>query len=132
MRNVEKSFMPELLVVSVGGIVRFPNDDPFFHSIYSSSDADAFDIGFYGNGPGKEVSFERTGIVDVRCHIHAKMHATIVVVDGPYLRADGAFSFAGVVPGNTTVSAWNASEGLRTRRVRVVNANDTVTLARGI
>lgn len=93
MRNINKTFVPELLVVPVGGSVRFPNDDPFFHSIYSIADPDPFDIGFYETGPGKDVTFERAGVLDVHCRVHASMHATI--------------------------SAWNAADGLRSTHVRV-------------
>ncbi len=128
MRNSNKTFVPELIVVPIGGTIRFPNDDPFFHSIYSGSDADPFDIGFYEMGPGKDVTFDRAGILDVRCHIHASMHATIVVVDGPYLRTEGAFSFGNVAPGEITLSAWNAADGLRTQRVRVKKGTAAVAL----
>ncbi|GAC1299947.1 MAG: hypothetical protein NVSMB19_05470 [Vulcanimicrobiaceae bacterium] len=130
MRNVRKTFAPELIVVPVGGTIRFPNDDPFFHSIYSGSDADPFDIGFYETGPGKDVTFEHPGVLEIRCHIHASMHGTIVVVDGPFVRADGAFSFGKVAPGYTTVSAWNAVDGTRTQRVRVTKGSARVTLPR--
>ncbi len=132
MRNVDKTFVPELLVVPLGGTVRFPNDDPFFHSIYSGSDADPFDIGFYETGPGKDVTFNRTGILEVRCHIHASMRATIVVVDGPFLRVDGAFSFANVASGVATISAWNAVNGLRRERVRVRKGPSLVSLPRAL
>lgn len=128
MRNSNKTFVPELIVVPIGGTVRFPNDDPFFHSIYSGSDADPFDIGFYEMGPGKDVTFDRAGVLDVRCHIHASMHATIVVVDGPYLRTEGAFSFGNVAAGDVALSAWNAADGLRTQRVRVKKGNATIAL----
>lgn len=129
MRNVNKTFLPELVVVPVGGTVRFPNDDPFFHSIYSGSDVDPFDIGFYETGPGKDVTFDRVGILDVRCHIHALMRGTIVVVDGPYLNVDGAFSFEGVRSGMATISAWNVATGLRSVRVRVGKRDTLVRLA---
>jgi hypothetical protein len=65
--------------------VAFPNDDAFYHSVYSVSPSNPFDIGLYDTGPGKLVTFDNPGIVDVRCHVHGSMHATIVVVDGPYV-----------------------------------------------
>src|SRR5580658_8784315 len=84
MRNRDRTFIPPYVVIATGSSVTFPNDDPFYHSIYSDSKNDPFDIGYYGNGPGKSVTFTVPGIVDVHCHIHASMHATIIVVDGPY------------------------------------------------
>jgi plastocyanin len=84
IRQTQKSFVPSLVVISPGSTVRFPNDDRFYHSVYSDSPSNPFDLGLYDNGPGKSVVFENTGVVDVRCHVHGTMHATIVVVDGPF------------------------------------------------
>lgn len=114
IRNTGKAFVPSLLVVPVGSTVRFPNDDPFFHSIFSASDADPFDIGFYPAGPGKEEVFTRSGVLDVRCHIHALMHANIVVVDGPYANVQDAFSLAKVGAGRRVLHAWSPNLGGRT------------------
>lgn len=80
-----KAFVPAVLVVPAGTSVTFPNDDQFYHSVYSVSPGNAFDLGLYDTGPGKNVVFANPGVVDVRCHVHGSMHATIVVVDGPYI-----------------------------------------------
>jgi plastocyanin len=109
IRNINRTFDPDLLVVPVGSSVRFSNDDPFFHSIFSASEADPFDLGFYSIGPGKTASFPLPGVIRVRCHIHGIMHAVVVVVDGPVTRADprsGAFKLA-VAPGNYVFHAWD-------------------------
>ena len=132
MRNAGKTFVPSLLAVPVGSTVRFPNDDPFFHSIFSASDKGAFDIGFYPTGPGKEVTFDRAGVLDVRCHIHALMHANIVVVDGPFTVAETTFSLADVGPGDRVVHAWSVTKGLRTMTIRVPSSDATVSLPRGL
>ncbi len=128
MRNTGKTFVPSLLAVPVGSTVRFPNDDPFFHSIFSASDADAFDIGFYPAGPGKEQTFDRAGVLDVRCHIHALMRANIVVVDGPYAIADVMFSVGNVGSGERSVHVWGPQRGLRTTTVRLSSPDATVAL----
>ncbi|MBC5815348.1 MAG: hypothetical protein GIW97_02300, partial [Candidatus Eremiobacteraeota bacterium] len=83
MRNRDRQFIPELLIVHAGDSVRFPNDDPYYHSIYSVTPQDPFDIGYYGTGPGKVVPFGTFGAIEVRCHINPSMHGTIVVADGP-------------------------------------------------
>ena len=85
IRQTAKTFNPAALIVPVGSSVKFPNDDGFYHSVYSISPSNPFDLGLYDNGPGKSVVFANSGVVDVRCHIHGSMHATIVVVDGPYV-----------------------------------------------
>ena len=120
MHNRDRQFVPGLIVVRTGQAVRFPNDDSFYHSIYSDSKPDAFDIGYYGPGPGKAVTMEKPGVINVRCHIHPRMHATIVVVDGPYaLPESGHYSLSGVAPGTYTLRAWSARAGERTMTVNV-------------
>ncbi len=120
MRNVEKSFIPEIVIVPVGSSITFPNDDPFFHNIYSTGGADTFDLGFYDMGPGKTEVLSKSGVLDVGCHIHKQMHAVIVVVDGPYTQTDDfAFKLADVRPGKHAIHAWSVGYGERTVEVEV-------------
>jgi plastocyanin len=115
MRNVEKSFIPEIVIVPVGSSITFPNDDPFFHNIYSTGGPDTFDLGFYDTGPGKTEVLAKAGVLDVGCHIHKQMHAVIVVVDGPYTQTDDfAFKLADVRPGRHELHAWSVGYGERT------------------
>lgn len=100
MHNVNRTFTPPVLIVPQGSSVRFPNDDPFYHSIYSTDKQNGFDIGYYDTGPGKYVPFRYAGVVHVRCHIHGYMHGIIVVAGGPYAAVqNGAFSIAGLPAG---------------------------------
>jgi hypothetical protein len=114
MSNSHKTFVPDLLVVTVGTAVRFPNDDDFFHSIYSELGPDPFDIGFYDTGPGKYVLFEHPGVVAVRCHIHGSMHATIIVVDGPWAQTHTpgeTYTLVNVRPGRHLLHSWSPTNG---------------------
>jgi len=129
MRDRDRTFIPPFVVVPVGSSIRFPNDDPFYHSIYSDSKLDPFDIGYYGPGPGKSVTFDTPGIVDVHCHIHASMHATIIVADGPYaVAAGGNYTLTNIPPGKLTLHAWTPGVAERTLLVNVPDANADVTL----
>jgi plastocyanin len=120
LTNQDRTFIPPLIVIPVDSTVRFPNNDPFFHSIYSTSPADPFDIGFYDTGPGKVVTFANPGVVDVHCHIHASMHATIVVVDGPYAMVnDSGYELDNVPGGRHVLHLWDAQNGERTRVIDV-------------
>jgi plastocyanin len=122
MRNTHKAFVPDVLVITAGTSVRFPNDDPFFHSIYSESGPDQFDIGFYDNGPGKLVPFGKPGVDLVRCHIHGTMHGTIVIVDGPSAQthAPGArYTLNDVRAGTHTLHIWMPDTGETTSSVRL-------------
>lgn len=120
MHNAKKTFEPLVLIVPVHSGVRFPNDDPYFHSIYSASDSNPFDIGFYASGPGKLVPFDNPGVDVVRCHIHSKMLAWIAAVDGPSQHATtSAFELVDVRRGSHVLHAWGEKSGERTRTVTV-------------
>lgn len=120
VHNDNREFVPETIVIRAGTSVRFPNDDPFFHSIYSSSPPDPFDIGYYGFGPGKVVNFSHAGIIELHCHIHARMHGTIVVTDGPGPSAlVTEFTIDGVSPGSHELKYWNERSGLKSETIIV-------------
>jgi plastocyanin len=123
VHNENRQFVPDTIVIRAGTSVRFPNDDPFFHSIYSSSQPDPFDIGYYGLGPGKLVTFLHPGIIDVHCHIHARMHGTIVVTDGPGTSGlVTRFKIDGVLPGSHQLNYWNERTGLKSQTIVVSSA----------
>jgi plastocyanin len=122
IRQTGKTFVPELLVVPVGTSVRFPNDDAFYHSVYSESPSNPFDIGLYDTGPGKSVVFDAPGVVDVRCHVHGSMRATLVVVDGPFATTttpNQRYTIAGVVPGVHQLHVWSGGDAVETTTIRI-------------
>ncbi len=97
-----ESFAPGLLVVPSGAEVRFPNDDPVFHNVFSYSRAKRFDLGRYRRGESKTVVFDRPGYIKVMCEVHKWMRAAILVVENPYyaiVREDGRFRIDGVPAG---------------------------------
>lgn len=72
-------FSQEELTVKVGDTVEFLNEDPFFHNVYSLSDAQSFDLGSYKKGESKSVTFSSVGEVEVECAIHPAMYMIINV-----------------------------------------------------
>ncbi len=79
-----KTFEPHLLVVQAGTIVQFPNEDPFFHNVFSIFDGKRFDLGLYEAGTTRSVHFDRPGVSFLFCNIHQEMSAVVLAVDGPY------------------------------------------------
>ena len=77
--QLNKEFTMKALEVKVGDTVKFTNNDPFFHNVFSLSDAAMFDLGSYPQGESKEVKFEQAGEVQVECAIHPNMQMTITV-----------------------------------------------------
>jgi plastocyanin len=110
MITKNKAFVPRILAVPKGARVRFPNADPILHNVFSVSTGNAFDLGLYKSGPGKEKTFENPGVVRVYCNVHQSMVASILVVDTPYFTmpgADGAFALAGLPKGPGKLTVWH-------------------------
>lgn len=75
----DKQFVPVALKIRVGDSVNFRNEDPFYHNVFSLSDAKNFDLGSFPKGQFKTVVFDKAGKVDVECAIHPNMHLVIDV-----------------------------------------------------
>lgn len=115
-------FDPGLVVVPIGSSVSFPNFDPIFHNVFSLSRAQSFDLGFYPKDQTRVVKFNRAGIVQVYCHIHANMYAAIVVTSSPWFgkpSADGVASFSDVPAGRYKVVAWHKVAGVHQTEIEV-------------
>ncbi|NVB85334.1 MAG: hypothetical protein HOV81_43625 [Kofleriaceae bacterium] len=104
-----RTFVPDLVAITVGESVTFPNGDPFLHNVFSQSSTRKFDLGSFKKGESKEKSFPKSGVVDVYCNIHPEMAATILVLPNKRhtrAAADGTFTLDGVPPGTWTVFAY--------------------------
>lgn len=69
----------ERLSIMVGDTVNFPNEDAFFHNIFSLSDLKMFDLGSYTTGEAKSVTFDEPGEVEIECAIHPEMFMVIEI-----------------------------------------------------
>jgi plastocyanin len=65
----DEQFSPHLAAVTTGSTVAFPNEDPFFHNVFSLSRGAAFNLGRYPSGARRSKTFTRQGIVKVFCEI---------------------------------------------------------------
>ena len=59
----DKTFEPHLLVIEAGSMVEFPNDDPFFHNVFSLFEGKRFDLGLYEAGSTRSLLFDKRGIL---------------------------------------------------------------------
>jgi plastocyanin len=109
MDQVDRAFVPDLLVVPVGSTVAFPNSDSVSHQIYSFSSAKRFQLPLYRGKPYPPVLFEQAGVITLGCNIHDEMLAYLVVTDAPYFgRSDAAGSWtAELGPGRYRVTIWH-------------------------
>lgn len=75
----DKQFSVRQLKIKAGDAVKFRNDDPFFHNIFSLSGVRTFDLGSFPKGESRSVVFDKSGKVDVECAIHPEMKMTVEV-----------------------------------------------------
>jgi plastocyanin len=141
-RNLE--FIPHVLPVLVGATVDFPNNDKVDHNVFSMSRTKEFNLGSYTAGESKSVVFDKPGIVELRCDVHAEMSAYILVMKNPYfavtdkqghfeipdsgyLKQTGLSGVKDLAPGKYFVKTWH--EKLKTQKQAViVPENGDVTI----
>jgi plastocyanin len=128
IQQLDRRFMPDLVVIPVGSTVFFPNMDPIFHNIYSLSKPKSFDLGNYDKGQTRKVTFPKPGIVDIYCHLHPNMQATVVVTPNRWFarpNRTGQYRIPDVPPGQYTLVAWHKAAGFFRKTIVVENTHDT-------
>jgi hypothetical protein len=104
-----KRFEPHLLVVPIGTVVEFPNQDPFFHNVFSLYKGKRFDLGLYEAGGSRSVRFDRPGVSFIFCNIHPEMSAAVVVLETPYYGISndaGEINIRDVPAGRYRLEVW--------------------------
>ncbi|HEY6374565.1 MAG TPA: hypothetical protein VIX90_03475 [Edaphobacter sp.] len=105
-----KQFSPHLLIVPTGASVEFPNEDPFFHNVFSLFNGKRFDLGLYESGTSRSVRFDREGVSYIFCNIHPEMGAIVLSLSTPYFgksAASGSVIIRNVPPGSYRLNAWS-------------------------
>lgn len=114
MRQVNERFVPHVLAVAKGQSVSFPNEDDFYHNVFSVVSGDRFDLGRYASGDRAASPFQTPGVVVVRCEIHPRMKAYILVLETEAYTIpsdSGTFAFPGLPAGRHRVVAWHPRHG---------------------
>lgn len=104
-----RMFSPHLLVIPVGSVVSFPNQDPFFHNVFSLFNGKRFDLGLYEAGTSKDVEFSREGVSYIFCNIHPEMSAVVITLTTPLFaiaEASRRFTIRNVPPGDYDMHVW--------------------------
>jgi hypothetical protein len=104
-----RTFIPHLQVIPAGSVVEFPNEDPFFHNVFSLFDGKRFNLGLYEAGSSKSVTFSRVGVSYIFCNIHPEMSAVVIAVSSPlYAMADTNDSalIRGIPRGDYKLHVW--------------------------
>jgi plastocyanin len=104
-----RTFIPHLQAIPAGSVVEFPNEDPFFHNVFSLYEGKRFDLGLYEAGSSKAVTFSRVGVSYIFCNIHPEMSAVVIALGTPlYAEADAkdSVSLRGIPPGDYKLHVW--------------------------
>ena len=118
----DEQFVPHVAAITRGSTVSFPNDDPFFHNVFSLSRGASFNLGRYPSGVTRTRAFSRPGIVKVFCELHSHMSAVIRVFDHRWFTIPddhGSFAIDGVPAGEHTLVAWHERIGERRDRITI-------------
>jgi hypothetical protein len=110
MDQVDKQFVPHVLVVRVGTDVAFPNSDTVAHQVYSFSPAKRFQLALYRGHAHPPLVFDKPGVVVVGCNIHDNMLAYIFVTPAPYFGktdAAGKLELEALPAGEYDIVLWS-------------------------
>lgn len=111
MDQINKEYVPHVLVVEKGTPVYFPNKDDIRHHVYSFSRAKKFELPLYKGTPAKPIVFDKTGVIKLGCNIHDWMLGYIYVVDTPYHAIsddNGRLKISGIPAGEVKVMVWHS------------------------
>ena len=98
-------FIPDLLVITAGDSVAFPNRGVKMHNVYSPAPRFYLDL---KAGESKAQQFTERGVVEVYCNLHPTEAATIIVAPNRHHAHtnDGAFRIDNVPVGDWELFAY--------------------------
>jgi plastocyanin len=79
VRQRNREFSPDRLVLKRGTTIRIVNDDKVTHHIYIDTATMHFDSGEQSVGKNVDLRFDRAGTFPVQCAIHPTMHLEVTV-----------------------------------------------------
>ncbi len=116
------TFLPHVLVIPKGSTVSFPNNDKVDHNVFSLSRTKKFNFGSYKPGVSHKVVFDKPGIVELRCDLHAEMISYILVMKNSYFaltdkKGNFIMDLAGLAPGKYLLKTWH--EKLKNSKISI-------------
>lgn len=130
------TFIPNVTPVTVGTVVQFVNDDPFFHNVFSLTPGSKFNIGRRPTGDvySKQIEAPKwkvTGVgpISLFCDVHSQMNATILSLDTPYftrVNEDGTYSLRNLPVGEYEIRVFNNNFDIVSKKVEVVSGKNIV------
>jgi plastocyanin len=129
----DERFVPRVVAVQYGRVVRFDNSDNVNHSVEASSLVKANQFNLIA-GPGFPVEHvfepQKTPVM-IGCSLHPWMRAWVYVVQHPWYAVSdktGRFTIAKVPPGKYQLLITHADANLRERRIVEVKAGESLKI----
>ena len=107
-----KGLSSSRLTASGGTKLRFDNRDKIFHSFFSSSPGNEFDLGPLDPGNSAFQQIGSSGFMHIYCSLHDDEKTSILVLPSPtYARvtSHGSFDLPGLLPGKHVLEVWSAT-----------------------
>lgn len=125
----DATFLPNVTPVTVGTVVQFVNDDPFFHNVFSLTPGSKFNIGRRQTGDvySKQIDAPKwkvTGIgpITLFCDIHSQMKATILSLDTTFytrVNDDGSFQLDDLPEGDYELRVFSPGFEIISKEISV-------------
>ncbi len=108
--QVDRRFVPMVLLVPPGQLVNFPNSDNVRHHVYSFSDIKQFSTPLYADENVDPVRFDTPGVAVLGCNIHDSMVAYVYVSawqDAGLSDTAGQVTLTGMAEKPQTLHIWH-------------------------
>jgi plastocyanin len=126
-------FLPRVVAIQHGRVVRFENNDLFNHGVtaFSTVASDQFNVLVPANQPLEHIFSQQKNPIQIGCVLHPWMRAWIYVVPHPWFAvsdADGKFKIDKVPPGKHTLWLRHPDTGYQERHQVEVRVGEIAEL----
>ncbi len=82
--QINKEYVPRVVIISKGSSLKFPNKDNIRHHVYSFSKARQFELPLYKGSTASPIEFNNAGVVTLGCNIHDWMRGYVFISETPF------------------------------------------------
>ena len=112
INQLNLTFVPHVLPVTVGTTVDFLNSDQVLHNVFTPDKcANKFNLGTWPKGETRSMKFDKPGCAPVMlCNVHPEMEGFVIVLQNPYAGVtdkSGLYSISNVPEGKYKLKVWN-------------------------